>query len=158
MSSKKARRNMVELLKSHEEALSQLYDAFARNFLDHKDFWFSLSGDESLHAQMIDVLFPKVQEGSVDLDENRFKRQTIQGSLDYLREVHAKTSKGEILPINAFSIALDIERGMVEKKFFEVFDGDSEELAQILSNLDADTRRHARRIQRAWARYRQLPS
>jgi len=56
----------------------------------------------------------------------------------------------EISLIKALSIARDIESGLIEKKFFEVFEGDPIELKHVLLNLVAATREHYNRIEKAW--------
>jgi rubrerythrin len=56
----------------------------------------------------------------------------------------------DISLIKALSIARDIENGLIEKKFFEVFEGDPIELKQVLLNLAAATREHHNRIEKVW--------
>lgn len=56
----------------------------------------------------------------------------------------------------ALSIARDIENGLIEKKFFEVFEGDPIELKQVLLDLAAATREHYNRIEKAWNEAKQL--
>ena len=154
MNSKEVQADTIDLLKKHEEAINQLYDTFAWNFPDHGTFWASLSGDELHHATMINTLIPKIREGSVDFNENRFKIEAIQNSLNYIEDILATASEGDMSHTNALSIALDIERGMIEKKFFTAFDEDSADLMHVLSVLEAETRKHVESIERAWTNNR----
>ncbi|TET10801.1 MAG: hypothetical protein E3J83_00055 [Candidatus Atribacteria bacterium] len=56
----------------------------------------------------------------------------------------------DISLIKALSIARDIENGLIEKKFFEIFEGDPIELKHVLLNLAAATREHYNRIEKVW--------
>ncbi len=152
MSLKEVQIEIIELLAKHERALSQLYKEYAKKFLDGKDFWSKLSAEEIGHANWILKLHSKIKEGSVYFKEDRFNKEAIKTSLRYLNNQLSKAQMQEMSLMKALSTARDLENGLIEKKFFEVFEGDSAELRQILLNLAAATKEHLSRIQKAWNR------
>ena len=153
MSLKQKQVEVIEILAKHEEAAGQLYEEYAQRFPDYKDFWSTLTGDEMEHAVWIRGLHSQIEEGSVYFKEGRFKMEAIKNSLDYLKGRLTEAQKEEISLIKALSIARDIEKALIEKKFFEVFEGDSVELKEVLLNLEAATKEHMDRIEKVWAKH-----
>lgn len=113
-----------------------------------------MSAEEIGHANWVQRLHSKIKEGSVYFKEDIFNKEAIKTSLRYLNNQLSKAQMQEMSLMKALSIARDFESSLIEKKFFEVFEGDSAELKQILLNLAAATKDHYDRIQRAWNRNR----
>jgi DNA-binding protein len=56
--------------------------------------------------------------------------------------------------VNALSIALYVEESMMEKNYFEIINGDSEELKQTLRKLTGATQIHIARVRETLDTYR----
>ena len=149
MNLKESQIKVIEMLARNEEAVSKLYKAYAEKFPAHKGFWSRLAEEEIGHAGWIRKLHSKVKEGSVYFNEGRFKIEAIQTSLDYLNDWLVKARKEEISLINALSLAWDIENALMERKYFEIFEGDSVELKHVLTDLADSTKNHRDRVKRA---------
>ena len=147
---------VIGLLAEYEIMIGRLYKEYAQKFLDWKDFWLRLSAEERGHANWILKLRSKTKEGSVYFKEDRFNKEAIKTSLKYLNNQLSEAQMQDISLIKALSIARDIENGLIEKKFFEVFEGDPIELKHVLLNLAAATREHRNRIEKAWNEAKQL--
>lgn len=140
----------IELLVEYEITIGRLYKEYAQKFLDWKDFWSKLSAEERGHANWILKLRSKIKEGSVYFKEDRFNKEAIKTSLKYLNNQLSQAQMQDISLTKALSIARDIEDGLIEKKFFEIFEGDPIELKHVLLNLAAATREHYNRIEKVW--------
>ena len=151
MTAGKKEMDAAELLATHEEAIGGLYQAYAKLFPDHESFWFGLAGEEAEHARWIRDLTAKAKAGSAHLDEKRFRTEAIKTSLDYIRNLTAQASSGNIELTDALSTALDIEKALIERKYFEILRGDSEEVKRTLEALTRSTKAHIEKVQRAWA-------
>lgn len=136
---------VVDLLARNEEAISELYEAYAYRFPDYEDLWTSLANDERKHASWIRNLSSYVEEG-------RFNIAAIQSFSKYLDCELAKAQDPNMLLINALSIAKYIEEALIERKYFESFEGDSVEVKHILRDLAIATEKHLDRVQRAWSK------
>jgi hypothetical protein len=66
-------------------------------------------------------------------------------------------SRPSLTPIKAFSTALDIERALLENRYFEVFETDSAELRRTLTMLAQSTQNHLDRVHEAWRANKQAP-
>ena len=141
---------VIELLAEYEIMIGRLYKEYAQKFLDWKDFWSKLSAEERGHANWILKLCSKIKEGSVFFKEDRFNKKAIKTSLKYLNNQLSEAQMQDISLIKALSTARDIENGLIEKKFFEIFEGDPIELKHVLLNLAAATREHYNRIEKVW--------
>ena len=53
------------MLARNEEAIGQLYRAYANKYPQYKDFWFNLATEEIEHANWIRQLNTKISEGSL---------------------------------------------------------------------------------------------
>ena len=144
----------IEMLAIHEEAIGGLYRAYAKLFPDRESFWSGLAGEEAEHAKWIRDLASKAEAGSLLLNRKRFRSEAIRTSLDYIRDLTAQASDQNIELTDALSTALDIEKALIERKYFEILQGDSEEVKRILEALTRSTKAHIERVQKAWAEQR----
>lgn len=139
---------IIEALAGQEEAISRLYRAYGQNFPEDRGFWEALSGEETGHAQWIRDLSAKIGGGGVYFNENRFRIEAIRSSLEYIERENAAAAVGGQDGIEALSVAYMLEDALLEKKFFEIFEGDSIELKHILADLAQSTTEHRERIRR----------
>jgi hypothetical protein len=141
---------IIELLAEHEKEISRLYKEYARKFPEQKDFWSKIVCEEIEHASWIFKLRSKAKEGLLYFKEGRFKIEAIKTSLKYLKSQIAEAQNNKISAKHALSVARDLESGLIEKKFFEVFEPDCREIKEVLTDLAAATREHYNRIEKVW--------
>jgi len=141
---------VIKLLAEHEKAISQLYKEYARKFPEQKDFWSKIAAEEIKHASWIFKLHSQAEKGLLYFKEGRFKIEAIETSLEYLKSQITEAQNNKISAKNALSVARDLEGGLIEKKFFEVFEPDCREIKQVLLDLAAATREHYNRIEKVW--------
>lgn len=141
---------VIKLLAEHEKAISQLYKEYARKFPEQKNFWSKIAEEEIEHASWIFKLRSQVEKGSLYFKEGRFKTGAIKTSLEYVKSQITEAQNNKISAKNALSVARDLESGLIEKKFFEVFEPDCREIKQVLLDLAAATREHYNRIEKVW--------
>lgn len=138
---------IINLLAKHEEAVGELYKAYAKRFPQYDTFWSGLVGEEMKHSALIRDLGTRIGDGSVYFNPDRFRSKPIEVSLDFLIDEMNKAKNVSMQ--YAYSMALQIEEAMIEKKFFEVFEGDSVEVKHTLRSLAQDTEQHIEQIKEA---------
>jgi len=141
---------VIKLLAEHEKVISQLYREYARKFPEQKDFWSKIAAEEIEHASWIFKLRSQAEKGSLYFKEGRFKIEAIKTSLEYVKSQITEAQNNKISAKNALSVARDLESGLIEKKFFEIFEPDCREIKQVLLDLAAATREHYNRIEKVW--------
>ena len=136
----------LELLARHEEAIGELYGAYARRFPAYKEFWEKLEQEEIGHASWIRQLYPKVDEGVVAFDDGRFNVKAIEVSLKYVAQWTEQAERGFVEPVNALSIAHELENSLIEKKHLDWFETDNADIKGVISRLHEATSEHRKRI------------
>ena len=144
---------IIALMADNEELISQLYTSYAERFPEHASFWLELAADEREHARWLRQLGSRVEEGSLFVNEERFRLQPIQLFHEYLEaEVHRQ---GPMPLARALSVALSTEQALIERRFFDVFETDSVELKHTLRDLASATDKHVKKVQGLWAEHRE---
>ena len=140
-------------LKEHELAIANLYNVYAEIFPECKDLWMELSREELQHANWLDTLQAGIEESSEDFIVDRFPLKAIEHSIDYVKQLAAKAHQPEFILINALSTALQLEKALIENKYFEVFEGDSKHTKRTLDRLAQCTQIHYEKLHKAWQAY-----
>jgi hypothetical protein len=154
MSEREARLAVVDLLAEHELALARLYEAYARAEVESGEFWSQLAEEEKEHARWIGELKRAVEEDAVGFDRGRFSVESVKTSLGYVEEEVARAEAGARSLVEALSKAMDLENALIERRFFEVFDGDAEPVRRVLRRLSEGTFAHRERLAAAWEKAR----
>ena len=137
----------LETLARHEEAIGHLYNVYARKFPEHENFWLKLSNEERNHAFWIRRIYPEVEDGLISFEEGRFKIRPIEISLRYVERLAIEAEATASLEmLQALSIALDIENGLIEKDYLDVYDTDNDEIQIVFNALREASRKHRKRI------------
>ena len=146
--------DIPEMLAANEEAIANLYRAYASRFTEYASFWNHMAEEEIAHATVIRKYSAKVAKGLVRLNEGRFKKETLRTYHDYTNKELAMAQEQSLSLTHALSTTLYIEQSLIEARFFEVFDGSSEDIRKFLSQMSVNERGHLDRIRQAIARQR----
>lgn len=142
--------DVLEMMAGNEEEIHQLYKIYSEKFPQYTDFWWVLAVEETQHAVWIRELNQRVNEGwHIYLSEDRFDIDAIKRFHDYVKSIIDVAKKREISLEEALSNSLSIEYNLIENKFFEVFEADSDVLKFVLKILYASTNEHKNRVQEA---------
>jgi len=146
MELKNYQNDVIEGLIDNEEALSKLYKVYSEKFPDNKEFWLSLSQDETVHANWIRNLRDRTKKGSAFFNEDRFRLEAIKTFLGEVKKQISEAKFKKLLPINVLSAAYYLESSLIERKCLEVFEGDLVELKHLLKNLVEATKKHSEKV------------
>jgi rubrerythrin len=149
--------NLIELMATHEETLSQLYQLYGQKYDYYQAFWNDIASEEIDHARWLHALNEKVERGELSFDEHLFKLPAITAALEFLDKKLTQARMEDIPVLSALSISRDLENSMLEQKFFIVFKSDSPELKKVFSELEEATITHAHKIKDLLDNQGQLP-
>lgn len=144
---------MLQKLIENEELLARLYTTYSNVFPKNREFWLGLANEELKHARMI----REISSGnvpSVEVKANNFDMKIFQISQDYITDKQTQAGSGDLSMKDAVTIALDIETGMLERGYFDVFTGDSPEFNKLLKILLKETQKHIDKIRKELNRKR----
>jgi rubrerythrin len=145
--------SVLQLMAENEEAVARLYHSYAEKFPQYRTFWTELANEEHKHSRLLQKL-PQKSNLSVEVDESRYDVKAFQVSMEYLERKLAQTADKGLSMKEALSTALDIETGMLERGYFEVFEGDTPEFKRTLETLSDATEKHTNKIRKQMGRKR----
>jgi hypothetical protein len=146
----------MEILIKHEEAISKLYAAYAQKFPKYKEFWSAVSLDEKDHAEQIRQLSQMIEEGHARFDFDTYKPNIIKISMDYIAKELVRAEKEDISLTTALSVALDIEKAIVDGEVFESFKGYTTEAKKFIRECVEGFAEHYRAIEDMWSSHRKF--
>lgn len=141
---------VLEAMKEHELAIAGLYEVYSEAFPECEDFWAGLSMEELQHAKWIEALDANMQNNPEDFVVERFRIGAIEHSIQYVKQLTATAYQPDFILINALSTALQLERALLENKYFEVFEGDSANTRKTLALLAESTHTHYKKLHTFW--------
>ncbi|UCE24088.1 MAG: hypothetical protein JSU74_12450 [Candidatus Zixiibacteriota bacterium] len=147
-------KDALQMLIDHELAIAELYRAYADRFSDYREYWQDLANEENEHAEEIRGLMNLVDQNQKVVDTQGFKPAAVNTSIGYLRDITKLATNTPITIRDALSTALDLEKAMIERKFFDIFDTSAPEAQAVLMVLTDGTKNHVETIETEWARFR----
>jgi len=140
------------LMAAHEWAIAELYEEYAARFAEHATFFRELAAEEKEHARLIVSFADDVRCHAVQVNPDRLSSIRILESLDNVlrRRKDAQSQQGPSL-VNALSVCADLENAMIERRYFDVIQGDGPKLAKLLRALETDSEAHRDKVRQALA-------
>jgi hypothetical protein len=83
-----------------------------------------------------------LESGNTLLNERKFNSVAVRTIIDYIERITAEVVSSEITPIRALSMAVDSERSLLERDFFEVFESDTIDMKSGFRELRAHEEKH----------------
>lgn len=140
------KKRLIELYIEQELLVASLYMRFSERYAVHKDFWIKMASEEREHAEWIKHLLDSVEMDKVFFSEGKTRTYTVSTSIAYIKGLISEFDKKAFEIPKAASIALDLERSLLEKNVFKCFDSDSSEVKRILEVLNYGQDDHIRII------------
>lgn len=135
--------DLITLLSKHEMAIGNLYERFSKT-KSSGILWHELAKQEFVHHQWLVALFSNSQSDNTYFNSTLFNVKAIETSLDYIGQLMKKAD--QITDRAALNAALDIEKGMIEHNYFDIFLPDSPKVSHILLDLKNETQQHIEMI------------
>lgn len=139
---------IINLYLEQELLLSKIYRLFSEKYERYKDFWLSISREEIEHAGWVKQMGEYAKNEKAQFDEGKTRTYTLSSFIDYLKKIIKDIKATDMGIEKAFSISLDIEKSMIEKKVFHHFSGDSREIMRILEILHEGTIEHIDKLEK----------
>ncbi len=139
---------VVAALAKNEMAIGLLYREFAKRMPEEKDFWNHIAEEEDGHANKINILNDSIHAGDLGFKEGRFNINDVEKISRFIKEETLRVEKGLLSKKKMYQVAEEIETGLLENKFFEVFDTDNEGSKKILNEIRLETIEHFKSVRK----------
>jgi len=135
-------RPIITLFEENELKISVLYSLYAQNIPGKRAFWQRLSDEEISHAAQLGT-----EKNPTDVvSETKFSRAVIKHVMDFVLAETEKAQLGAVSHKSALHAALRIERSMLEKKCFDLFEPNNKTIKKVFDCLNADTEKHVQTL------------
>jgi rubrerythrin len=142
---------LIQDIIRHELNLEKMYKQFAKSHPNHREFWSELASEEAMHAKWIKSLARYTQNGHIGSSDFKLNHQAIRSSISYIEKQTEACKNGKLSLLNAASIALDVEKSMIEKNFFVIFDLTDAQYKRIRAGLEKETSKHRQKLEKLFS-------
>jgi len=138
---------LVELFIKQEVLIGSLYKHFANRYPEYKVFWTEMAMEEHQHATCIRRLIERDPTDKIQFSQGELRSNDLASSIESIEGLISGFNNNNEIPISqAVGIALQIEKALWEKKVFQFFEGDCDEVRKIMDTLNLEQEIHIKKI------------
>jgi hypothetical protein len=149
-------KKIIQLYLEQELAIASLYERYSKRYLAHQEFWAEMRAEELEHAAWVKHFMGHALENKIHFSEGKTRTYALSSSIAYIEGVISDFDNKPFDSSRAASVALDLERSLLEKNVFSCFHGDSAEAKSILEALIAGQITHIKKLEAFVDRIRKL--
>lgn len=138
---------ILDLLREVELAVAALYKRFSHFFGQDRVFWEDLSQDEEGHAVMVKELRNALLKNGSPFELGRINLTSLSTYHQGVHRQRERLERGEIHRQNAFFIARDFEKTMIEHRFYESIRSENPEYRTIQEKIRLETEGHLQKLE-----------
>ncbi|MDD2897954.1 MAG: hypothetical protein PHI31_04500 [Desulfuromonadaceae bacterium] len=140
-------KELLELFVTQEFRIGALYKLFAKRYPEHNAFWTEMATEEFQHAALIKRIAESDTQNMFTFSQGELRAQSLASSLEYIESIINGFKSDKNFSINqAVRVSLQIEKGLWERKVFQCFAGDSEDVKKIMESLDSEQGIHIQKL------------
>jgi hypothetical protein len=145
-------KELVALFVRQEILIGTLYKHFAKRYPEYKVFWTEMVIEEYQHASWIQRLTERDPTDKFSFSRGELRLNDLASSIESISGLISAFKKNKDFPITqAISMALHLEKALWEKKVFQCFEGDSDDVKKIMDTLNLEQEIHIKKINKfAW--------
>jgi hypothetical protein len=140
-------KELVELFMKQEILIGTLYKLFAKRYPEYEAFWTEMATEEQKHASWIHRLTERDPKDQFKFSQGELRSKHLDSSIMSIEGLISGFKNNKDFPIiQAVSIALHLEKALWEKKVFQYFEGDSDEIRRVMNSLNLEQEIHINKI------------
>lgn len=140
-------KELIELFVKQELLIGKLYKVFSYRYPEYKVFWTEMASEEHLHASWIKRLAIRDTTDKFKFTQGELRLDSLASSIESIEGIISGVKKDKEFSITqAVGLALHIEKALWEKKVFQCFEGDSDEVRKVMDKLDFEQKIHIKKI------------
>jgi len=147
--------NILEMLAANEEAVANLYRAYASRFNEYGTLWNHMAEEEIVHAEIIREFSKEVEQGLGQINEKRFNKEAFNAYSNYIKRELDAVHEDRLSLMHALSTAFYIEQSLIEARFFEAFEGGSEKIKKLLNQYKSHEKEHIEHVRKVMSEHKQ---
>ena len=138
---------LARIAEETEENIARLYQAYSEKFPEYAGFWSGLVMEQIDHVNTIHGVMNKVRGGLLKCGEDQFNCEALESLQSQVQQEIIRAEQGQTSAAEALAIALEVEKAISRREYFEALDEDSEEVRAAFSYLASSTQKHIKWIE-----------
>lgn len=140
-------KELVKLFVRQEFLIGKLYKLFSYRYPEYKVFWTKMASEEHLHASWIKRLDERDTTDKFKFSQGELRLDSLASSIESIEDLISGVKKNREFSITqAVSLSLHLEKALWEKKVFQCFEGDSDEVRKVMDKLNLEQKIHIKKI------------
>jgi hypothetical protein len=140
-------KKLVELFVRQEILIGKLYKLFSYRYPEYSVFWTEMAMEERQHASWIKRLSELDTTDKFKFSQGELRSTDLASSIESIEGLISGVKNNREFSITqAVSMALLLEKALWEKKVFQCFEGDSDEVRRIMNTLNLEQEFHIKKI------------
>jgi rubrerythrin len=133
---------LIQSLQKYELSIATLYETFATILPSSKKAWLAFANEERLHAKWINTLHAHLKNEKISFEQTKFTVQSTKTAIDFIENQIDTIIKNKTDLKQSLSIAINIEKSLLESAFFRVFKLSGPKAQKIQTRLEEATKAH----------------
>ncbi len=145
--------SVLLMLAENEFNIGTLYTQYAKKINDKNVLWDLYAHDEFKHSKWVRSLDELAEKGLIKYNPKRINKNAIKTMANFIRDLNYQASVKCPGTLKALSNAVSIETSLLERKFFEALESDSDKFTEIVSAIHSETEKHLLEILHLFKKY-----
>ncbi|MFA6282950.1 MAG: ferritin family protein [Desulfurivibrionaceae bacterium] len=143
---------ILALMLKQETLLAKLYQIFAKKFPVYEKLWHKLAREEKKHAGWVKQLRDASEKKVVLFSEKSIKPHILETFVHGIEEKINRAETDGFDARQALVCTIDLERCLIEKNVFSLFEGMTEKASSTMKFLAKETKEHQELAQNLYAK------
>jgi 1,2-phenylacetyl-CoA epoxidase catalytic subunit len=138
---------ILDILHEIELIVAELYRRFSHSFVEDRVFWENLSQDEESHAVMVIELKNTLLKNGAPFELGKINLLALSTYRQGVESQLGRLQRGELRRQNAFFIARDFEKTLIERRFYESIRSENPEYRAVQEKIRKETEFHLQKLE-----------
>ena len=138
---------ILDTLHQIELIVAELYRRFSHSFVQDRVFWENLSQDEESHAVMVTELKNTLLRNGSPFEVGKINLLALSTYRQGIKSQLSRLERGKLRRQNAFFIARDLEKSLIERRFYESIRSENPEYRAIQEKIRKETEFHLQKLE-----------
>lgn len=138
---------ILDILHKIELVVAELYRRFSHSFVQDRVFWEGLSQEEESHAVMVTELKNALLKNGSPFELGKINLLALSTYRQGIETQLGRLERGELRRLNAFFIARDFEKTLIERRFYDSIISENPEYRAIQEKIRKETEFHLQKLE-----------
>lgn len=131
-----------------EAVVGEYYRQCALRWPEAAAFWNAIAAEEDTHTRSVQQISAMLKDTPQKFRQGRtISPVAVKTFIRGVEEHKTRVAAGELDQKRALFIAIDIEKSLLENRFYEILQADTDDFGKLIARITVETRGHFSRMQ-----------